>query len=1291
MLQGRRKAWSLGVLGLLTGGALLACAASVAGCGSGDDSTAVLPDSGGSSGEASASSDARAEGSPGSEGGPAGDGGAHDGGGAIASFPMDAIDFGLVGCGVMGNASLPITNKGTAPLAVSARVTSGDEFGLGVPSMTVPPGMTLPLGLTVTPPLSSTAGLPLTGSVQLFTNDPMHASVVLRLTVTPMGASFALQSPPTNMVAFPSVAVGTPAPAQPFVIANTGNAAGQLSFGTPTDPEFSLVGLPDGGTSFVLEGGTTFMGSVGFLPTSANPAQAMISVGGSGTPGMNGTPLCAQMLTPNLVLTGQGAAGSITGWPTGTLTFNADCGGAAPRGQGFPLTNMGAVDAHIMTVTIDPKDQFSTNAVVGQVIPAGGPPLEITVRPSALQQGAGLTAITGTLTITTDASDAGAQTGAMIPLKIIPNGASLDITPEDPTTFGSFPSVVLLQSASQKFTVTNKGTAQVDVKVTADLDDGGTGADDAGADATVDAGPDATVGAGSSPFSVDTATFTLAAQGSSSASQSDTLRFTPVTALSVTGHLGLQVTGPLCDPLPDPKLLKGSGTGGGPTISTTAVTFAAKCGDTTPPAAQTLTIENDGDRNFTWAMSDVSGPGASIPPAADAGPDAAPTPRYTVTASSGPGTLHPGDKSTITVNAVPIPKFPSITDPAAYAAQITITTDVPLDPPHVIQINEPPLGDQLAFSLPQLRFGQEPLNMPLSENFAVVNNANPGSPDAVVTLSVSGANAAAYSLSTSSIPAISAGATSNPVAVTFNPTAMQPYPAGVALATGDSLCTPLPSDLPLTGTGTTGQVVVTPATVAFGTDPADPLGLVNCGQTGPAKTVTVENKGNQPFTISSAALGSSSLFKLDGAGATANTVVPIGGNVTITVTPQGPIPTNVANPNDPKPFSDVLTITTSVPPAISVPLVMQAHGAVIADTPLATDWTFGTVGAGSIGTFTSTIRNIGNAPALVTLDNLQLPSVFGLQSSPTHVAWDSNNGVAAIVGQFGPPSSSGTWSDQGTLTVAVGPNDALCMDKLPMQWDHPTIKLSGSSNSNPALTIAGSLSFPATECGSASPGGQSVTLTNNTNQAQPYALKIGTGTFYKITSAGPGTVPANGTAIVVVTPNQIQPGPNVTPGSVPYTDSLVITVGPAALDAGAPAVAQFTVPISWSLNGAVLTLPHGAGPLNDATNAPYYPADSAGGDLLGMLNTGNESVTVNLTTTGTFTLSTPSSLNLTPGIAVQPALTGASTPTCPAAGTKPAAANGTITFTYGTPGSAPAVCQPFPFSTLNVYSCGGTL
>jgi hypothetical protein len=370
---------------------------------------------------------------------------------------------------------------------------------------------------------------------------------------------------------------------------------------------------------------------------------------------------------------------------------------------------------------------------------------------------------------------------------------------------------------------------------------------------------------------------------------------------------------------------------------------------------------------------------------------------------------------------------------------------------------------------------------------------------------------------------------------------------------------------------------------------------------------------------------------------------------------------------------------------------MQAHGAVIADTPLATDWSFGTVGIGSIGTFTSTIRNVGNAPALVTLDNVQQPSIFGLQSSPTHVVpAGTNNGVTAIVGQFAPPSSNGAWTDQGTLTVAVGPNDVFC-EPVPMQWKAPTIKLSGSSNSNPPLTVAGSLAFPPTECGSAAPAGQSITLTNNTNQAQPYALKLSTGTFYKITSAGPGTVPANGSAIVVVTPNTIPPGPGVTPGSIPYSDNLVITVGPAALDAGAPPVASFTIPITWSLNGAVLTLPQGAGPRTDGQGNPYYPADSAGDDFLAMLNKGNETVTVNLAVNGSFTLATPSSLNLTPNIAASPGLIGGSSPACPGAGSKPAAANGTVSFTYGAPGGgAAAVCQPFPFAAVKVYSCSGS-
>jgi hypothetical protein len=352
----------------------------------------------------------------------------------------------------------------------------------------------------------------------------------------------------------------------------------------------------------------------------------------------------------------------------------------------------------------------------------------------------------------------------------------------------------------------------------------------------------------------------------------------------------------------------------------------------------------------------------------------------------------------------------------------------------------------------------------------------------------------------------------------------------------------------------------------------------------------------------------------------------------------------------------------------TVQLVMQPFGAIISGTQPPTAWTFGTVGEGSIGTFQGTmIQNGGNAPATVTLQPLSLPSVFGLQGNPVTVA---PNGTTALVGQFTPNLANGTWTGQAELVVTAS---ALCAP-LPAAWMSPQITMSGASSSSPVVTIAGNLVFPTTDCGGSAAAGQSVTLTNSTNQVYTYTLKFVSGTHYTFADGGSGNLPADGTATIVVNPKAVTPGPGVLAGSAPYADDLIVTL------ATSPAT-TLTMPISWTLNGAVLSLPQGAGPFV-ASGSSVYVADSTSGFPLSIANTGTAAATVNfgILPSGAFSLLPAPPVDVLPGIPALPELvSGPSAPACPAL------ASGSATFTYVGP-----VCQPLPVSSVTVDSCSGT-
>jgi hypothetical protein len=166
--------------------------------------------------------------------------------------------------------------------------------------------------------------------------------------------------------------------------------------------------------------------------------------------------------------------------------------------------------------------------------------------------------------------------------------------------------------------------------------------------------------------------------------------------------------------------------------------------------------------------------------------------------------LLPGASAVIAVSAPAIPSPATNPSPSAYAAELTITTDVPLDSPHVVLLGETPIGDQLAFSVSgPLRFGQVPVQTSLSQTFIVTNSANAGSAPATVSFVLSGTGAGGY---TTPAPLSNlAPGSSLSDSLTFFPTAAVGYPAMLAAVTTDPLCTPLPAPVPVSGTGTRGQ------------------------------------------------------------------------------------------------------------------------------------------------------------------------------------------------------------------------------------------------------------------------------------------------------------------------------------------------------------------------------------------------------------------------------------------------------------------------------------------------------
>jgi hypothetical protein len=1166
-----------------------------------------------------------------------------DGGGIISTAP---IALGNVSCGASGTATLPIAGSGTSGLVVTAS-TTGLGFSVSPTSLDVTAGSAdggqATLTITATVPGSATAGSTLTGSLNLFTNDPQQSSIVIPLSAVATGATIVTASGSPTSAAFPETAAGTTASQIALWLVNEGNAAATVTLSNPSNAEFALYGQASATLAPCVGSSCESLAvSAGFSPTVGSASTA-----GVATVSISGV-TCGTSLS-QIAFSGTVGYGVVSGWPSAPIDFGAgECGGAAPAPQSFTLSNTGVADATVTEATIDTAGFTST--LQGATIPAGGT-FTAVVTPPSVPSLSTLTPITATLTVETTADTA----PHTITLTEEPAGAVLAFDTSSTQNFGSFGQIVLLQTASQSFSVTNSGTAA----------------------ATVTLGTGVAPENGALPFTVSNGSFTL----SGGSTQSDSVVFSPTAAGTNGAPLTLTASGPVCAALPSALPLAGFGIGGGPSVTPMSLSFGAPCGGSAP-AAQSFTVSNVGTANMNWSMSAVTGSGSA---------------QYHVSATPPPGLLAPNATSLVTVTAAAIPSPAPSLLPSAYAAQLTVTTDVPYDPPHMVTLGETPLGDQLSVSQGSLRFGQFPVDaitIPLT--FTVSNGANAGSPAADFTFIVAGTEASFYTVGPTSVGNLAPGAVSSAEDVIFAPLSTTPAPATVSLSTSDALCTPLPSPIQLSGTGTQGRVAVSQVEMAFGTDPRDPNGLVNCGATGLAHTFTISNVGNEEFDVTGLTLGqgSASPYTLSGY-ASLPAEVPIGGSLTVAVTPSA-IPATVSNPNDPNAFADTVTVVTDAlnDQPHTITLHMQPRGAVIASGGLATTWSFGTIGGGAIGTYENAITNTGNAPVSIAMTGLNQPSIFGLQTNPTIAP---GNAVTTVVGTFSPPSSDGQWTDQGTIVVTA--TQALC-EPLPTTWASPVISVSGASNSNPPVTLFGNLAFPTTDCGEAAPGAQAIKLTNNTDQDLPFSTGFNVGTFYTLqtaslvpvdagadaatadggpvlvleTDGGTGIVPANGAAILQVAPKTVTPGAGVQAGSAAYADDLLVSVN------STPGV-SFTIPISWSLNGAVFSLPLGQGTSTDSSGKPFYPADTESEYTLPIVNSGTGTASVNFTIapTAAFSISPTPPVSVEPGVEAFPLLNAStSDAVCPAL------TPGTATFFYSGP-----VCQPFPYTQINIESCVG--
>jgi hypothetical protein len=537
--------------------------------------------------------------------------------------------------------------------------------------------------------------------------------------------------------------------------------------------------------------------------------------------------------------------------------------------------------------------------------------------------------------------------------------------------------------------------------------------------------------------------------------------------------------------------------GGAPAVSPSSLDFGlVNCGSTA--AAQTFKVSNPAQYDVTWTAT--LGLGAASPfQIAPAG-----------------GTLTPQQSVDVTVTPSAVPAA-ALTAANAFGDVVSVSLNSTTSN---VALTETAQGAILGFQPAAVAFGPVPLSLgPQGLYFAVQNSGNLA---ASVGLTLSGDPAFTLPDAGTTETLTTTGGAIVDSEITYTPTTTTTATGSVALALvgTTALCGPLPTALPISGTGTNGQIGVTPATIVFGNN-----GLVPCGTTALPASVSVENTGSASVNWTAVLTHGSSFYTVAPA---SGTVLP-GTTTPVVVTPK-PIPATSATTAGE--YDDTLTVTTNsagdVPHVVS--LQETAQGAILTRVG---SLGFGSVGVGAVVSNTTSISfsNTGNVDATLAFANGS--SVF-VQTSPLTLP----AGTFATEDVTFSPTATVAYTDIGTVTLDStedGGTIPLCA-ALP-----GSLTLTGTGTQPTVTPSPTSLNFGDIPCGQAAPNPLVVSITNNgpTTSYNAGVLK-GVGSFFQVTPIQ-GQINAGQTLPFTVTGKAI-PMPGSTTANA-YGDTLQIVTG----------------------------------------------------------------------------------------------------------------------------------------------------
>ncbi len=335
------------------------------------------------------------------------------------------------------------------------------------------------------------------------------------------------------------------------------------------------------------------------------------------------------------------------------------------------------------------------------------------------------------------------------------------------------------------------------------------------------------------------------------------------------------------------------------------------------------------------------------------------------------------------------------------------------------------------------------------------------------------------------------------------------------------------------------------------------FGYVNCGTTGPARTITFTNPTAQAYTIVDLSLENGDNSPFMATMSPANGVVAANATLTVTVTPKA-IP---ATSEVPGVYDDVLDIQTDAANDIvhQIPLSMGAQGSVLSFVAPAA---FVDTVVGSTSQAPFFITNDGNAAAMVLFQNIS-NTVFSFDASTT-----LNGGSSLFpTATFTPPTSQATAMQTytGTAQLAVDSSTVLCQPLPNANQGNPfTLSGNGTTEAPVIKVIPSAINFGFVSCATAEPA-RTIKVTNSSNTARALsATFLSGGANYTLALSG-ATVPkatanAQGSATITVTPKQIPTNVNTTLRANGYGGVLQITAGTSV----------FVVPIYMTAQGVAL-------------------------------------------------------------------------------------------------------------------------